>query len=102
LIINDCETYVIGAIVIGRWRVYDVAIGIHTSINPVNDAITVTNLDLNVNEDNSITFTEAELLALATNVDGDTLSVTDVSYTGQGVLSITTASLTEAIVNAIF
>jgi hypothetical protein len=26
---GDTETYVIGAIVIGRWRVYDVAIGIH-------------------------------------------------------------------------
>jgi hypothetical protein len=35
-------------------------------------------------EDNAITFTEAELLALATNIDGDTLSIAHVSYTGPG------------------
>jgi hypothetical protein len=50
---------------------------------PVNDAPTAsTPADTLINSDQSITYTEAELVANASDTDGDTLSVQSVSYAG--------------------
>ncbi|MFL0802012.1 MAG: retention module-containing protein [Agarilytica sp.] len=61
------------------------------SISPVNDAPEVVAIDLgSVVEDGSVAITEAELLAGATDIEGDSLSVENlVLASGQGVLSST-------------
>ncbi|MBW8192851.1 polysaccharide lyase family 7 protein [Neiella marina] len=51
-------------------------------IAPVNDLPTASDLDFSMSEDGSLTFTDSQLLAVADDVDGDTLSITDVSYSG--------------------
>ncbi|MFS1412515.1 tandem-95 repeat protein [Vibrio sp. 10N.286.49.B1] len=52
------------------------------TVNPVNDAPDVAPLNFEIQEDNTFVFTEEQLLAQATDVEGDELSITDVSYTG--------------------
>ncbi|RMA82769.1 tandem-95 repeat protein, partial [Umboniibacter marinipuniceus] len=52
------------------------------TVNAVNDAAVVADQSFAVDEDGNITITDAQLLAGATDVDDDSLSVADVSYTG--------------------
>ncbi|WP_121877797.1 tandem-95 repeat protein, partial [Umboniibacter marinipuniceus] len=52
------------------------------TVNPVDDLTILNTQALSLNEDTSLTFSDADLLQTAINVDGDELSVTDVSYTG--------------------
>jgi surface adhesion protein len=58
------------------------------NVVPVNDAPTATPVTLAaVDEDHSVTFTKAQLLATANDVDGDSLSVVNVQLaTGSGTL----------------
>ncbi|GAM65766.1 RTX toxin [Vibrio ishigakensis] len=51
-------------------------------MNPVNDLPTAEGVSYTINEDGTLTFTDEQLLAGADDIDGDTLSVSDVSYTG--------------------
>ncbi|GAL38278.1 T1SS secreted agglutinin RTX [Vibrio maritimus] len=52
------------------------------TVNPINDAPDVAPLNVEIQEDNTFVFTEEQLLAQATDVEGDELSITDVSYSG--------------------
>ncbi|WP_060981415.1 tandem-95 repeat protein [Vibrio splendidus] len=58
------------------------------TVNPVNDIAVVENVAYTIEEDGSVTFTDEQLLAGASDIDGDELSVADVSYTGaEGVFT---------------
>ncbi|MEZ8805838.1 tandem-95 repeat protein [Vibrio atlanticus] len=58
------------------------------TVNPVNDIAVVENVAYTIEEDGSLTFTDEQLLAGASDIDGDELSVADVSYTGaEGVFT---------------
>ncbi|MEZ9721015.1 tandem-95 repeat protein [Vibrio splendidus] len=62
--------------------------GVDLTVNPVNDLPTVVDQSFTVEEDGTLTFTDADLLAGATDIDGDDLSIADVSYTGsEGVFT---------------
>ncbi|MGL6314389.1 tandem-95 repeat protein, partial [Vibrio sp. WXL103] len=57
-------------------------------VMPVNDAPEAEDKAYTIEEDGSLTFTDEQLLENATDIDGDDLSVSGVSYTGtDGVLS---------------
>ncbi|WP_284204124.1 tandem-95 repeat protein, partial [Psychromonas marina] len=65
-----------------------VATGVDLTVNPVNDAAVAPDVAFEMNEDGIITITDEQLLANATDVDGDNLSVDGVSYSGtDGVLT---------------
>ncbi|WP_455342398.1 tandem-95 repeat protein, partial [Vibrio astriarenae] len=58
------------------------------TVNPVNDLPQPQDQEFTVEEDGTLTFTDADLLAGATDIEGDDLSVEGVSYTGtDGILS---------------
>ncbi|MEZ8393722.1 tandem-95 repeat protein [Vibrio cyclitrophicus] len=58
------------------------------TVNPVNDIAVVEDVADTIEEDGSLTFTDEQLLAGASDIDGDELSVADVSYTGaEGVFT---------------
>ncbi|MFA0266311.1 tandem-95 repeat protein [Vibrio cyclitrophicus] len=58
------------------------------TVNPVNDIAVVQDVAYTIEEDGSLTFTDEQLLAGASDIDGDELSVADVSYTGaEGVFT---------------
>ncbi|ERM57531.1 tandem-95 repeat protein [Vibrio cyclitrophicus] len=58
------------------------------TVNPVNDIAVVEDVAYTIEEDGSLTFTDEQLLAGASDIDGDELSVADVSYTGaEGVFT---------------
>jgi hypothetical protein len=59
-----------------------VATGIELTVNPINDAAVVADQSFSVAEDGTLTITDAQLLAGATDVDGDVLTVASVSYAG--------------------
>src|SRR6185369_4164809 len=60
---------------------------INVTINPVNDAPVATPVAYTINEDNSLTITAANLLAHTSDVDGDVLSITNVSVaSGMGTI----------------
>ncbi|MFA0079765.1 tandem-95 repeat protein, partial [Vibrio artabrorum] len=62
--------------------------GVDLTVNPVNDIAVVEDVAYTIEEDGSLTFTDEQLLAGASDIDGDELSVTDVSYTGaEGVFT---------------
>ncbi|NAZ92772.1 tandem-95 repeat protein [Vibrio toranzoniae] len=62
--------------------------GVDLTVNPVNDIAVVEDVAYTIEEDGSLTFTDADLLAGAADIDGDELSITDVSYTGaEGVFT---------------
>ncbi|WP_261809205.1 tandem-95 repeat protein [Vibrio toranzoniae] len=62
--------------------------GVDLTVNPVNDVAVVEDVAYTIEEDGSLTFTDADLLAGAADIDGDELSITDVSYTGaEGVFT---------------
>ncbi|MFA0443107.1 cadherin-like domain-containing protein, partial [Vibrio sp. 10N.222.51.C12] len=52
------------------------------TVNPVNDAAVVEDVGYTIQEDGSLTFTDEQLLAGASDIDGDDLSVADVNYSG--------------------
>ena len=58
------------------------------TVNPVNDLPTADDVSYTIEEDGSLTFTDTDLLAGAADIDGDDLSIADVSYTGgEGVFT---------------
>ncbi|MFA0141807.1 tandem-95 repeat protein [Vibrio kanaloae] len=58
------------------------------TVNPVNDIAVVEDVAYTIEEDGSFTFTDEQLLAGASDIDGDELSVADVSYTdAEGVFT---------------
>ncbi|MEZ8283968.1 polymer-forming cytoskeletal family protein [Vibrio splendidus] len=62
--------------------------GVDLTVNPVNDLPTAADQNFTVEEDGTLTFTDADLLAGAADIDGDDLSIADVSYTGaEGVFT---------------
>ena len=64
-----------------------IAANIDLTVNPVNDLPVAQDQNFNIEEDGSITFTDAQLLQGASDIDGDNLEVANVSYTGtDGVL----------------
>ncbi|MGR5468521.1 tandem-95 repeat protein, partial [Vibrio astriarenae] len=52
------------------------------TVNPVNDLPQPQDQEFTVEEDGTLTFTDADLLAGATDIEGDDLSVEGISYTG--------------------
>ncbi|MHA2688095.1 tandem-95 repeat protein [Vibrio harveyi] len=65
-----------------------VAAGLDLTVTPVNDAPEPQDQAFTVGEDGLLTFTDADLLTGATDVEGDNLTVEGVSYTGaDGVLT---------------
>ncbi|WP_102559254.1 tandem-95 repeat protein [Vibrio lentus] len=62
--------------------------GVDLTVNPVNDLPTAADQSFTIEEDGTLIFTDADLLAGAADIDGDDLSITDVSYTGaEGVFT---------------
>ncbi|MEZ8842802.1 tandem-95 repeat protein [Vibrio splendidus] len=62
--------------------------GVDLTVNPVNDLPTAEDQNFTVEEDGTLVFTDADLLAGAADIDGDDLSISDVSYTGaEGVFT---------------
>ncbi|WP_156493354.1 cadherin-like domain-containing protein, partial [Oleiphilus sp. HI0125] len=59
-----------------------VAANIDLTVNPVNDLPVAQDQNFQMNEDGTITLTDGDLLTGASDVDGDTLSISDVAYTG--------------------
>ncbi|WP_039977082.1 tandem-95 repeat protein [Vibrio jasicida] len=58
------------------------------TVNPVNDLPVPQDQQFSVEEDGTLHFTDADLLAGATDIDGDNLTVDGISYTGSdGVLT---------------
>ncbi|MDR9829545.1 tandem-95 repeat protein, partial [Vibrio sp. FNV 38] len=58
------------------------------TVNPVNDLPQPQDQAFSMEEDGSLTFTDADLLTGATDIDGDDLSVEGVSYSGtDGILT---------------
>ena len=55
---------------------------LNMNVTPVNDAPDAGDKAFTMNEDGTITITDDQLLEGASDVDGDTLSIADVSYTG--------------------
>ncbi|MFH4449230.1 tandem-95 repeat protein [Vibrio alginolyticus] len=65
-----------------------VAVGLDLTVTPVNDAPEPQDQAFTVGEDGILTFTDADLLTGATDVEGDNLTVEGVTYTGaDGVLT---------------
>ncbi|EPF2958929.1 tandem-95 repeat protein, partial [Vibrio alginolyticus] len=65
-----------------------VAAGLDLTVTPVNDAPEPQDQAFTVSEDGILTFTDADLLTGATDVEGDNLTVEGVTYTGaDGVLT---------------
>ncbi|EPI4817696.1 tandem-95 repeat protein [Vibrio alginolyticus] len=65
-----------------------VAAGLDLTVTPVNDAPEPQDQVFTVGEDGLLTFTDADLLTGATDVEGDNLTVEGVTYTGaDGVLT---------------
>ncbi|UJF20371.1 tandem-95 repeat protein (plasmid) [Vibrio sp. SS-MA-C1-2] len=58
------------------------AFNVELDINAVNDAPEVTGTIDGINEDSAITLSEADILALITDVEGDSFSLSSVSYSG--------------------
>ncbi|WOT06741.1 tandem-95 repeat protein [Shewanella youngdeokensis] len=56
---------------------------LYLTVTPVNDAAKVEPVNFAIQEDETLLFTEAQLLAKATDVDGDDLSVSSVFYSGE-------------------
>ncbi|WP_156504215.1 cadherin-like domain-containing protein, partial [Oleiphilus sp. HI0066] len=56
-----------------------VAANIDLTVNPVNDLPVAQDQNFQMNEDGTITLTDGDLLAGASDVDGDTLSISDVA-----------------------
>ena len=52
---------------------------LHINVAPVNDAPVVQPLNFNMNEDGTLLITNSQLLAGATDVDGDNLSISGVT-----------------------
>nr|WP_104041336.1 tandem-95 repeat protein [Vibrio hyugaensis] len=65
-----------------------VAAGLDLTVTPVNDAPEPQDQAFTVGEDGILTFTDADLLTGATDVEGDNLTIEGVTYTGaDGVLT---------------
>ncbi len=58
-------------------------------VNPINDLPQAEDKNCQIDEDGHITFTNADLLQGASDINGDSLSISDVSYSGtDGVLTL--------------
>ncbi|MDD1829889.1 tandem-95 repeat protein, partial [Photobacterium sp. ZSDE20] len=58
------------------------------TVNPMSDPTVVSDVSYTIDEDGTLTFTDAQLLAGASDADGETLSIDSVTYTGtDGVLT---------------
>ncbi|WP_156502432.1 tandem-95 repeat protein, partial [Oleiphilus sp. HI0067] len=55
---------------------------VDVTVTGVNDLPVAQDQNFQMNEDGTITLTDGDLLAGASDVDGDTLSISDVTYTG--------------------
>ncbi|WP_076540674.1 tandem-95 repeat protein, partial [Shewanella sp. UCD-KL21] len=65
-----------------------VATGVDLTVNPINDAAVAPDVAFEMNEDGVIIITDEQLLAGASDIDGDDLSIDTVTYTGtDGVLT---------------
>ncbi|TKF25538.1 tandem-95 repeat protein, partial [Vibrio kanaloae] len=65
-----------------------VQVGLDVTVNPVNDLPQAQDQQFTIEEDGTLLFTDADLLAGASDIDGDELSIENVLYTGaDGVLS---------------
>ena len=65
-----------------------VQVGLDITVNPVNDLPQAQHQQFTIEEDGTLLFTDADLLAGASDIDGDDLSIENVLYTGaDGVLS---------------
>ncbi|MDN2483094.1 tandem-95 repeat protein [Vibrio agarivorans] len=65
-----------------------VSTNLDLTVSPVNDAPVPEDKQYTIEEDSTLTFTDEQLLANATDIDGDTLSIDGVSYTGtDGILT---------------
>ena len=62
--------------------------GVDLTVNPVNDLPSADDVAYSIDEDGTLTFTDEQLLAGASDIDGDDLSISDISYTGaEGVFT---------------
>ncbi|UXA00089.1 tandem-95 repeat protein [Vibrio splendidus] len=52
------------------------------TVNPMSDPTVVSDVSYTIEEDGTLTFTDAQLLAGASDADGETLSIESVSYNG--------------------
>ncbi|MFA0692809.1 cadherin-like domain-containing protein, partial [Vibrio splendidus] len=52
------------------------------TVNPMSDPTVVSDVSYTIDEDGTLTFTDAQLLAGASDADGETLSIDSVTYTG--------------------
>ncbi|MDF5696720.1 tandem-95 repeat protein, partial [Vibrio parahaemolyticus] len=59
-----------------------VSANIDVSVTPVDDAPVSGNLAYSVDEDGSIRLSQEQLLSQASDVEGDALSISDISYSG--------------------
>ncbi|MFA0617288.1 cadherin-like domain-containing protein, partial [Vibrio splendidus] len=58
------------------------------TVNPMSDPTVVSDVSYTIDEDGTLTLTDAQLLAGASDADGETLSIDSVTYTGtDGVLT---------------
>ncbi|WP_102341001.1 tandem-95 repeat protein [Vibrio cyclitrophicus] len=65
-----------------------VQVGLDITVNPLNDLPQAQDQQFSIEEDGTLLFTDADLLAGASDIDGDELSIENVLYTGaDGVLS---------------
>ncbi|WP_206382607.1 tandem-95 repeat protein, partial [Vibrio kanaloae] len=66
----------------------EVQVGLDITVNPLNDLPQAQDQQFTIEEDGTLLFTDADLLAGASDIDGDELSIENVLYTGaDGVLS---------------
>ncbi|MDA0145489.1 tandem-95 repeat protein, partial [Vibrio sp. RW] len=66
----------------------EVQVGLDITVNPLNDLPQAQDQQFTIEEDGTLLFTDEDLLAGASDIDGDELSIENVLYTGaDGVLS---------------
>ncbi len=61
---------------------FSVDADLNITVNPINDAPTLNTLNLTSLEDQTLTITKADILANAQDIDGDSLSVTQLTLSG--------------------
>ncbi|UPR58671.1 tandem-95 repeat protein [Vibrio sp. ED004] len=65
-----------------------VATGLDLTVNPVNDSVVADSFNVDVGEDGTLILSDNDILANVSDIDGDSVSIESVSYTGSdGVLT---------------